>query len=1159
MRRRPLSAVLARLIWLCIAPLLLLAAWLAWSHLGELKSQELRKAGTIARNYVTVTDRYLDARLKALNVLALSPLADDPRRWPELYREAQGFQQSFGTHVIFADDQGQMLFNTRQPYGAPLPPLPTSKGRSAAPLALQTGKPQVGDIVVGPVTHVPSVGIAVPVLREGQPTRVLLATIDNALMQQRQEQLVLPEAWSIALRDGTGTDIARRAPPGFDPARDADDDHRFVVNSDLSAWSVALDIPRGAAAGARREALLSLGAALLLATGAGLAGGLLASRRIGRQVALLGRPEATAAGTTLEIAELEAARQRMAESVANLQATQERLQLWAQAFQRAEVGVAITEARTDKLVAVNPAFARMHGYSEAELVGRTVQDLFPADAHEQVLPHIRTLHARGHVAFEAEQLRKDGSRFPVAVDLTVLHDAAGQPVQRLGFVQDISDRKQAEQQLAQRLAAELEQQRNDRIAALNLMDDAQAARREAEAAADELRKLSMAVEQSSASIEITDLEGNICYVNDSFLRQTGYTRDELIGHNPRVLQSGKTPRENYVALWAALSRGQVWRGELHNRRKDGSEFTEMATISPIRLPDGSVTHFVAVKEDITETKRMSAELDSHRHHLEQLVAERTLELQQARALADAANRAKSTFLASMSHEIRTPMNAILGFTHLLRRDATSSRDAQRLEKIDGAARHLLAVINDILDLSKIEAGRVELDAQDFALEAVLGHVATLIGEGASAKGLSVRVDGDHVPHWLRGDLTRLRQSLLNFAGNAVKFTEAGSITLRARLLDTRPQRCLVRFEVEDTGIGIAPEVLPQLFQAFQQADASTTRRFGGTGLGLAITRELARLMGGDAGVESTPGVGSRFWFTAWLERGEPVVAAEPQTAIGAEDLRRRHGGARILVAEDNAINMEVAKELLHAAGLWVDAAENGRQAVDMLRSGRYALVLMDLQMPELDGLQATRAMRALPEGRSLPILAMTANAFEDDRQACQAAGMNDFVAKPVEPATLYAVLDRWLSRPGSADAARLADGATAWGAADMARPEVVLARLADEAGVDVPLGLSILNGRQDRLIELLRLLVGTHGNDMAELRACLQRGDPKAAIGIAHALRGAAATLGAQGMVEALQAVETMLRASPQSSAADVAAPLAAVSLQLERLRAIVGEVPASG
>lgn len=1153
MTGRPLSAVLARLIGLCMAPMVLLAVWLAFNHVQELNANQLREAGNLARNFATANDRYLDARLKSLSVLAASPLAEEPRNWRDMYRLAQAFQANFGTHVIFADEQRQMLFNTRQPLGTALPQMPSPRGRSAAVLALQTGKPQVGDIVYGPVAKAPLLAIAVPVLREGQPPRLLLTALEAGLFQSRIEQFALPEGWALRLLDGTGTVIAQRAPAGFDTLRDVADDHRVTLRSDVSAWSVVLEIPRAVDAANRHAAMRSFTGAVLLALGLGLAGSLLASRHISRQVATLGEPGGGLAEP--DIREVAAARQRITQAAADLRASQERLQLWGEAFRRAEVGVVISDAQTETLVAVNAAFARQRGYAEDELVGKPIPDLFPPD-RRHLLPGVtKTLQAQGHLAFESEHQRQDGSRFPVLVDLTVLRDAQGRAVHRLGFVQDISDRKRAEQALTARQATELDQQRNARVAALNLMDDAQAARREAEAAAAELRNLSMAVEQSTESIEITDLAGNITYVNDSFLRQTGYSREEVIGRNPRILQSGHTPETSYQAMWAALNNGQTWRGEFNNRRKDGSEYVEFATISPIRQPDGTVTHFVAVKEDITDRKRMSAELDGHRHHLEHLVAERTLELELARSQAESANRAKSTFLASMSHEIRTPLNAVLGFTHLLRRDATSSRDAQRLDKVDAAAKHLLAVISDILDLSKIEAGKVELESHDFAVDAVLGHVATLIGDSAAAKGLCVHVDIDHVPHWLRGDLTRLRQALLNFAGNAVKFTRHGSITLRSRLLATADNRCLVRFEVQDTGIGIAADVLPRLFQAFHQGDSSTTRKFGGTGLGLAITRQLAQMMGGDAGAQSEPGQGSCFWFTAWLERGVPTQCPDHNANVDAIVLRSRHEGARILLVEDNPVNLEVATAILQDAGLCVETAENGRVALAMMQARPSELVLMDMLMPEMDGLQATRAIRLLPTGGQVPIIAMTANAFEEDRQACEAAGMNDFIAKPVDPRALYAAVDHWLTTaaraktpcPATADArpVRASDPVDD-------RTATVLAALAGAGGVNIQQGLRALNGRPDKLVSLLHLLGTTHRGDMERLRACLQRGAQGEAEGMAHAIRGAAASLGATALADATRSLETRLSEVPGLEFADIADLAATVTQELERLLSLV-------
>jgi signal transduction histidine kinase/FixJ family two-component response regulator len=432
-------------------------------------------------------------------------------------------------------------------------------------------------------------------------------------------------------------------------------------------------------------------------------------------------------------------------------------------------------------------------------------------------------------------------------------------------------------------------------------------------------------------------------------------------------------------------------------------------------------YFTAIFDVVTDHKALVMELQSQRARLEDLVKERTADLTAAKAAAEAASLAKGAFLASMSHEVRTPLNAILGLAHLLMNSRLEPEQQARVATIDQAGRHLLQVINSVLDLSKLEAGGCQLDHSAFEVDDLLCEVADLLREGAHRKGLRLKTEALAVPTRVMGDVTRLKQALLNYVSNAIKFTDAGTIVLRASPLPVAGDEVLIRFEVEDTGGGIAEDVLPRLFCAFEQGDNTVASRYGGTGLGLAITRQLAELMGGKAGASSTLGAGSTFWFTARLQRdgaAQPALAVQPSRSESAVVVAGRD--ACILLVEDDPLNRAVAEAILLPLGARVDLASNGVEAMERCAACDYDLILMDMQMPRMGGVEATRQLRAQSRTARVPIVAFTANTRADVEAECLAAGMDDVLAKPVRPETLISVASSHLAKSRQARQARAA-------------------------------------------------------------------------------------------------------------------------------------------
>ena len=645
-------------------------------------------------------------------------------------------------------------------------------------------------------------------------------------------------------------------------------------------------------------------------------------------------------------------------------------------FETMVEGVALHELIVDqtgkpsnyRVIDVNPAYEAILGVSRQHVVGRLGTDVYKSSAAPYLSEFAQVVQTGVPLKFETS-FDPMGKTFSISVTRPA-------PQQFVTIFEDITQRRKNEERL---------------------------------------QLLALVLDQIQDHVTVTDLDGMVTYVNQA--QKQALQADHTGQHHSSF---GDTPDADASQreIAAATLREGRWSGTVINPLVDGRQIVLDLRTTLIRNKDGKPVAMVGAATDISLRKQQERELEHYRHHLEEQVESRTRELADAKDAAESASRAKSAFLANMSHELRTPMNGVMGMIDMAKRRMADPVGLDQLSKAKTAADNLLGVINDILDISKIEADRMVLEDAPLQLADMIGNLVGVLGHKATEKGLRLKVDipSPLLQQAFLGDSLRLGQIFFNLIGNAIKFTEQGEVVLRARPVDETEGTMQVRFEVTDTGIGIPPEAQTRLFQSFEQADNSMTRKYGGTGLGLAICKRLVHMMGGEIGVDSAPATGSSFWFVVPLKKHAqsavaPAPSSEPLTA--EQRLIADFSGTRILLTEDEPITQDVSRFLLEDVGFVVDIAADGQQAVDLARQNRYALILMDMQMPVMNGVEATQAIRNLGAdslNRATPILAMTANAFDDDRDACLAAGMNEHISKPVNPRMLYETLLTWLTR-----------------------------------------------------------------------------------------------------------------------------------------------------
>jgi len=874
----------------------------------------------------------------------------------------------------------------------------------------------------------------------------------------------------------------------------------------------------------------------------------------------------------------------------------------AQRYLNIAGSVIVVVGEDEKINLINKAGLRLLGYFEDEMIGK---NWFTHVICQQDM-EIKKTEFRKMMNQEIELIEfyeclirlKDGTEKLMTWHNVLIYDKTGRPIGMLSSGEDITEHRKVDK---------------------------------------ELRKLSQAVEQSPVSVVITNRKGRIEYVNSKFCERTHYRSEEVVGKNPRILKSGSLPHSFYQELWQTILSGDIWKGDFLNKTKEGKQYWERASISSIIDDSGQIINFIAIKEDITEQKQMEEEL------------------LQAKVEAEMSNKAKGDFLANMSHEIRTPMNAVIGLTHLALQTDLVPKQRDYLQKISVSSQSLMGIIDNILDFSKFAAGKLTMENIQFNLWQVMEDVIAILNSKAEEKGLEMVLNvAKVVPMRLKGDPHRLQQILLNLLSNALKFTHQGEVVLSVKLITQESNRVQLEFAVRDTGIGMNEQEKGRLFNAFTQADGSTTRKYGGTGLGLVISKQLVEMMGGAIHVKSSSGQGSEFIFTANFESygkeeqqcfsknnlknlkvlviddnessclafkeilekltfqvslaasGEDGirqlrVAQEPfdlilldwmmpdmdgietarrireyfkgsvipiimVTSHSGDDIRKQAKdlnlegflikpttpsvlfnavmevfdkdkcqpscslsgqvpdheewdklrGARILLVEDNEINLQVAREIMQEKHIIVSIARNGREAVQMVRQLEFDGILMDIQMPEMDGLEATRLIRNDHRFLQLPIIAMTADVVGERIQAYLSAGMNDSIFKPIDIEQMFNTICKWV-KPQSTTL-------------DLKKTE--LQSIEQEAavnvlslqGFDVESALVRVGGNRRLYYKLLLLFLENNEGTIESLQAALREGDYARAEMILHTLKGVAGNIGADHLYVATQELEVSIK-----------------------------------